>query len=134
MDSTRNIVIVALMQLGVIIFAVLGCHDAPARLWGLLPGYRTIAVLIPLVWAACVVILKGRDTFGSSATIAFWFGVLMLIGLLVFVAYSMFGSLITGDSISDGGTPSRSFHDYRSRHCPCFACTWSPTESDIFVL
>ena len=99
MVSLRNIVVVAIMQVGVIVAGVLGagicykvwtmsdlalplavallCHSGPAWL------------LIPLVWGAGTVALQLRSQASDDLKIlAFCLGVVILIGLAVFVIYA----------------------------------------------
>jgi hypothetical protein len=91
MASTRNIAIVALMQLGVILIGILLASFAPPNAAAFLRNFGPFGLLIPLIWAVSVVVLNSRtEDAANTATWTFWFGILMLIGLVVLVVYLEF--------------------------------------------
>ena len=99
MSSIRNTVVVALLQVGVIVVAVLAaglCH----RVWAtsglalpapvaLLYSYGVAGLLIPLSWAAGAAALQIRSGVSEDLRVlTFWLGVLILIALAIFVLYA----------------------------------------------
>ncbi|HUA66270.1 MAG TPA: hypothetical protein VME24_10505 [Alphaproteobacteria bacterium] len=99
MGSIRNTVVVAILQVGVVVAAVLAagiCH----RVWmsGNLPVPRLIALLchfgfagllIPLVWITGAAMLHTRPGVSDDArALMFWLGVLVLVALTIFALYA----------------------------------------------
>src|ERR1700742_648627 len=99
MFSVRNIVIVALMQMGVIIAGILAaglCHkvwlvagvDLP---WpaALIYHYGFMGLFIPTGWSvATLFILYRPEVMDEVKGAAFWQGVLTLVLLVIFVVYA----------------------------------------------
>jgi len=99
MASIRNIVVVAIMQVGVIVAGVLAagiCHKfftgdnlpipAPALL---LYAHGFIGFIIPLAWSIVTVILFLRpDVSDDVRTLMFWAGVLVLVVMAAFCLYA----------------------------------------------
>ncbi|HEX3626986.1 MAG TPA: hypothetical protein VH280_16370 [Verrucomicrobiae bacterium] len=99
MSSIRNTVVVALLQVGVIVAAVLAagvCHRVwLSRGWVspilvmLFYNYGVAGLLIPLTWAAGAVALQIRPGVSEDVRILmFWLGVLILIVLVVLAVYA----------------------------------------------
>jgi hypothetical protein len=98
MVTVRNIVILAIMQVGVIVAGVLAsglCHrvfttngwDLPI-LVAMLYNYGVVALLIPLTWVTGAVALQLRAAVSDRIKILmFWTGLLILIGLAVFIIW-----------------------------------------------
>lgn len=99
MSSIRNTVVVALMQVGVIVAAVLAagvCH----RVWtgsglvepspaALLYNHGVVGLLIPQAWVTGAAVLQTRSSVSEDVRILmFWLGVLLLIALIIFAAYA----------------------------------------------
>ncbi len=99
MVSIRNIVVLAVMQVGVIVAGVLGagiCY----KVWttdnlvlplpvSMLCHYGVLWLLLPLAWGAGTVILQLRPKIADDVKVlAFLFGVLILIGLALFMIYA----------------------------------------------
>ena len=99
MSSIKNIVIVAISQVGVIVFGVLGAgvfHKESTLTGVLMPGpvhmlYRFgfIGLAIPLAWSIGAVVLQLRtDVSDDIRTLLFGFGIFVLIGLAIFCLYA----------------------------------------------
>ncbi|HTV42971.1 MAG TPA: hypothetical protein VMF08_20570 [Candidatus Sulfotelmatobacter sp.] len=99
MSSIRNTVVVALMQVGVIVAAVLAagvCHKVwTTREWAvpspvaLLYNHGVAGLLIPLAWVTGAAVLQTRSSVSEDARVLmFWLGVLVLIALIIFAAYA----------------------------------------------
>ena len=99
MSSIRNTVVVALMQVGVIVAAVLAaglCHRVwTTREWAvpmpvaLLYNHGVAGLLIPLAWVTGAAVLQTRSSVSEDARVLmFWLGVLVLIALIVFAVYA----------------------------------------------
>jgi uncharacterized membrane protein len=102
MYSVKNAVYVAIMQIGVIVAGVLA-----AGMWlkvrremdwafatpaALLTDHTLIFMAIPLVWVACILFLNQRPAVSEGVnTLALFSGVLVLLGLVVFVVYADVG-------------------------------------------
>ncbi|HEV2331239.1 MAG TPA: hypothetical protein VGY56_20855 [Verrucomicrobiae bacterium] len=99
MSSIRNTVVVALLQVGVMVVAVLAagiCH----RVWAtsgmalptpvsLLYNYGVAGLLIPLAWAAGATALQIRSGVSDDLRVLmFWLGVVILIALAIFAVYA----------------------------------------------
>ena len=91
--------VVAVMQVGVIVAGVLAaglCHKGFASqglavpvLAAMLYRYGVIGLFIPLAWGAGALALQIRAGVSEDVkTLIFWSGVLLLIGLSVFVLYA----------------------------------------------
>jgi hypothetical protein len=102
MYTTRNTVLIALMQVGVIVFGVLGA--AICRKVGvdqgvglLLPtvilyNLGMLGFLIPMGWSVLtVVVLRHPRISDGVKGGVFWLGVMILLGLVVFVLLADFG-------------------------------------------
>lgn len=99
MSSIRNTVVVALLQVGVIVAAVLAagiCHRVwmsrgwpPPPLVALLCSYGVIGLLVPLAWIAGAAVLHIRTGVSEDVRVLmFWLGVLVLIALAAFALYA----------------------------------------------
>ena len=99
MASIKNTVIVALMQVGVIVFGVLGAaitckqFSSMGAIISVLPvmlmHYGAFGFVLPLVWSATTLLLCRRpDISDDLKRLAFWSGVLLLLSLAVFMAYA----------------------------------------------
>ena len=99
MSSIRNIVVVAIMQVGVIAAGILAagiCHKVSESNGIAMPAavsavywHGIAGLLIPLVWGSGTVVLFLRANISDEIkTLAFWFGVLALVVLAVFVVYA----------------------------------------------
>jgi hypothetical protein len=99
MFSVRNAVLVAIMQVGVIVAGILASGfwykfatssnmqmPFPASV---LFNYGITGFTIPFAWILITLLLRGRPKLSDEIKdLAFWFGVLILIGLAVFVVYA----------------------------------------------
>ncbi len=96
MFSIGNILIVALMQVGVIVAGVLAsglCHKirtnsgiAMPHAAALLYDYGVLSFSIPIVWTTIALIVLRRPQMADEVkSAAFWLGVLLLLLLLGFV-------------------------------------------------
>lgn len=96
MITTRNIVVLALMQAGVIVAGVLAaglCHRVYISNGMELPGsvamlynFGVLWLFIPLAWATGAVALHFRATVSDEVKVQmFWTGILILIALAFFV-------------------------------------------------
>jgi hypothetical protein len=99
MFTVYNATLVAVMQVGVIVAGVLA-----AGLWhkfatdsrmgmpfptSLIYHYGTIGFAIPFIWITCALLLRGRDKVSDEIkSLACWFGVFILIALVVFMIYA----------------------------------------------
>jgi hypothetical protein len=99
MSLIRNTVVVAVMQVGVIVAGVLAAglsHKGFATqglpvpvLAAMLYRYGVIGLFIPLAWGAAALTLQIRSGVSEDIkTLIFWSGILLLIGLSVFVLYA----------------------------------------------
>jgi len=99
MASIKNIVIVALLQVGVIVFGVLaaGIAHKESEINGLimpssttmLYGYGFMGLLVPLAWGAGVVVLQLRANVSDDIrTLMLWLGILVLLSLVIFCLYA----------------------------------------------
>jgi hypothetical protein len=99
MSSIRNIIVVAIMQVGVIVAGVLAagiCH----RVWSsedmampvavaMVYRHGFVGLLIPVVWGTGTVALYLRANISEEIkTLVFWFGVLILIVSAAFIIYA----------------------------------------------
>jgi hypothetical protein len=107
MFSIKNAAYVAIMQLGVIVAGVLA-----AGLWWKVPNETTlllpiqtamlanhtlIFLSIPLVWIIFTMLVASRPEVSDDVkNLAFWSGVLLLIGLVIFVIYADTAPLFRG--------------------------------------
>ncbi len=106
MFSTRNALLVALMQISVIVSGVMGAgvvlrilERAPAST-RFLVDYGVTLMAIPLVWITSAVVVRSRSAISESAkTAAFWLGCVLLLGLIAFVACALIGPWM----VVDGG-------------------------------
>jgi hypothetical protein len=98
MSRTKNIVIVAVLQVGVIVIGVLAAglcrkvmalHDLPApapAIW--LANFGVVMLLLPLAWAAGALVVHLRQGYSEDIrALVFWLGILLLIGLVAGVGY-----------------------------------------------
>jgi hypothetical protein len=99
MASIRNTVVVAIMQIAVIVFGVLGagiCHKVfssdnvamplPAAM---LYSHGLMGFFIPMIWGVVAVVLQLRATVSDDIkSLIFWLGVLTLILIAIFVVYA----------------------------------------------
>jgi hypothetical protein len=99
MFTVYNATLVAVMQVGVIVAGVLA-----SGLWhkfatdsrmempfpaSLIYHYGTVGFVIPFIWIICALLLRGREKVSDEIkSLAFWFGVLILIALLMFMIYA----------------------------------------------
>lgn len=99
MFTVYNATLVAVMQVGVIVAGVLA-----SGLWhkfatvnrmempfpaSLIYHYGIVGFAIPIIWIICALLLRGRENVSDETkSLAFWFGVLILIGLLIFAIYA----------------------------------------------
>lgn len=99
MSSIRNTVVVALLQVGVIVAAVLAagiCHRVwmsrgwpPPPLVALLCSYGVVGLLVPLAWVAGAAVFHIRPGVSEDLRVLmFWIGVLVLIALAAFALYA----------------------------------------------
>jgi hypothetical protein len=99
MSSIKNIVIVAILQVGVIVFGVLGAgifHKessltgiAMPSLVAMLYGYGFMGLLVPLAWGAGAVVLQLRANVSDDVrTLMLWLGILVLLTLAIFCLYA----------------------------------------------
>jgi hypothetical protein len=98
MSSIKNIVIVAISQVGVIVFGVLGAgvfHKecsltgmAMPSLVALLYGYGFMGLCVPLAWSVGAVVLQLRPDVSDDRTLMFWLGVLTFVALAFFCLYA----------------------------------------------
>lgn len=99
MASIRNILVVTIMQIAVVVVGVLAagiCHKvftdhtvampAPAAM---LYWHGVVGLLIPATWGIGTVVLHLRTNVSDGIkTLAFWFGILILIVMTIFVLYA----------------------------------------------
>lgn len=99
MASIKNTVVVAIMQVGIIVAGMLAagiCHKVftsnnvamplPAAM---LYDYGLMGFFIPLIWGPLAVVLQLRATVPDGIkSLIFWLGVLMLMGIAVFIVYA----------------------------------------------
>ena len=99
MASIRNILVVTIMQIAVIVVGVLAagiCHKvftnhevampppAAALYW-----HGVVGLLIPATWGIGTVVLHLRTNVSDGIkTLAFWFGILILIVMTIFILYA----------------------------------------------
>jgi hypothetical protein len=99
MASIKNIVIVAISQVGVIVFGVLGAgiFHKECSLSGmhmplpvyLLYSYGFMGFFVPLAWGAGAVVFQLRASVSDDIrTLMFGFGVLVLVALAIFCLYA----------------------------------------------
>lgn len=99
MSSIRNIVVVAIMQVGVIVAGVLAagiCHKVWEIHGMVMPGpvamvywHGFMGFLIPAIWGTGTVALYLRANISDEIkALAFWFGVLILIVSAAFIVYA----------------------------------------------
>ena len=99
MFSTKNAVLVAIMQIGVIVAGVLAAGlvfkawtamNAPLPLpAAILVNYGVLGFAIPLVWIFLALLLRGRPEVSDDLkNLVFWLGVLVLLVLGFFVVYA----------------------------------------------
>jgi hypothetical protein len=95
MASIKNIVIVAISQVGVIVFGVLGAGIC--RKYGVLVPLPTVILYncgvmglsIPLTWSIGAVALQLRENVSDDIkTLMFGLGVLVLVALAIFCLYA----------------------------------------------
>ena len=99
MFTIYNATLVAVMQVGVIVAGVLASGlwhkfatdsrmDMPFPA-SLIYHYGTIGFAIPFIWITCALVLRSRDKVSDDIKrLAFWFGVLILVALVIFMAYA----------------------------------------------
>ena len=97
MFSIQNTVRVALMQIGVIVFGVLGA-GVDCKMFGgetrmlpvipaLLKEYGILLMILPVSWAIMALTVRSRRGISDDTkSLAFWSGVLLLILLALFMA------------------------------------------------
>jgi hypothetical protein len=99
MFTIYNTTLVAVMQIGVIVVGVLA-----SGLWhrfstvnnmampfpaGLLYSYGMIGFVIPFAWLTCALLLRRSPVISDDMKgLAFGFGIIVLVGLVVFVLYA----------------------------------------------
>ena len=99
MASIKNIVIVALSQIGVIVFGVLGAgifHKESSLMGVLMPApvamlyrYGFAGLAIPLAWGAGAVVLQLRANVSDDIrNLMFALGVLLLVAGAIFCLYA----------------------------------------------
>jgi ABC-type microcin C transport system permease subunit YejE len=99
MASIKNIVIVAISQVGVIVFGVLAAgifHKESSLMDVLMPWsvatlyrYGFLGLSVPLAWSIGAVVLQLRANGSDDIrTLMFWIGVLVLIALAIFCLYA----------------------------------------------
>ena len=120
MITTRNIVILALMQATVIVMGVLATglwHHFFTNNGVEMPGpaamlynFGVLWLLIPLAWVTAAVVMHLRDAVSDEVKVTmFWTGILILVALVVFVLYAdvspfnFMGPLHGGDDLGGGG-------------------------------
>ena len=100
MFTSRNAVVLALTQVGVIVAGVLAC-GASSKAWGnsgldlpaataflLLAG--PFLLLVPLVWIVVAMLVRQRASWSEDARqLVFAGGLLLLVALVVFEAYGI---------------------------------------------
>ena len=100
MSTVRNIVLVALMQVGVIVGGVLGAGVShkwwtsfgialpPSTL--LLMNYGVIALVMPLIWGVCTLRLRQTPEVPEEIkALVFFSGILLLAFLCLIVGYAV---------------------------------------------
>jgi hypothetical protein len=97
--TTRNNVILALVQTAVIVFGVLGAGAAyrwyanlsiaPPISINLFADYGMLMMVLPLAWITATLSIEWSDTPDFYRIIAFWSGVLLLLLLLLGVWYAV---------------------------------------------
>lgn len=119
MASIRNIVVVAIMQVGVIVAGVLAagiCHkvftadNLPVPLPALLLyAHGFMGFLIPMAWSIVTVMLFLRPNVSDDVrTLMFWLGVLVLVVMVIFCLYAdispwfRIGWVVNGDADDAG--------------------------------
>ncbi|MBI2929707.1 MAG: hypothetical protein HYY24_28955 [Verrucomicrobia bacterium] len=98
MFTTRNAVVVALMQISVIVSGVLGAgvllrilERVPAST-RFLVDYGVALLAIPLIWISAAVVVRSRSAISESTkSVAFWLGLALLLALMLFVANALIG-------------------------------------------
>lgn len=99
MGYIRNIVIVAIMQVGVVVTGVLasGIWHKEEISNGLILPYQTtllfsyglMGLAVPLIWGSCAVVLAARPNVPDELkNLMFWLGILVLVAIIAFVAYA----------------------------------------------
>ncbi len=99
MFTIYNATLVAVMQVGVIVAGVLASglwHKfmTDSRMEMPFPAsciypYGTIGFAIPFMWIICALLLRRRDNVSDGIkSLAFWFGVLILVTLAIFMIYA----------------------------------------------
>jgi hypothetical protein len=95
--TTRNLVIVALLQVGVIVGGVLAAvtsrrwhavlgHLPPSQAAAFLADYGFLLLVVPAVWIALALWVRTRsDDAQGPSRIAFWTGIGILALLVIFV-------------------------------------------------
>jgi len=100
MYTTRNTVLIALMQVVVIVFGVLGAAVGRKVGTGAVMPLPTLILyqvgmlgfLIPMVWSVVtVVVLRHPRISDGVKGLVFWLGVLLLLGLAGFVTWADIG-------------------------------------------
>jgi hypothetical protein len=99
MASIRNTVVVAILQIGVIVVAVLAagvCHRVwtsrdwpPPPLIALLCYHGIVGLIIPMSWITGAAMLHTRSGVSDDVrALMFWVGVLVLLALTAFALYA----------------------------------------------
>jgi hypothetical protein len=107
MVSIRNIVVLALMQVGVIVAGVLTagvCHKMAVSNGTTMPfltlmlyQFSVTGLLIPLAWVTGTVVIQLRANVGDGIKLLmFWLGILLLIVLTIFVFCADVPPLVRG--------------------------------------
>ena len=115
MVSIRNIVMLAIMQVGVIVAGVLAAGVC-ARIFAsngtvmpllvsILYRYGVVGLVIPLAWVTGAVMLQLRASVSDNIKILmFWAGILLVVMLGAFVVYADLPSLIRAMGTFNTGT------------------------------
>lgn len=103
--TSRNSVIVGLMQVGIVVVGVLSAAiDARILRGATLPWSTRMAVhagilflLVPMIWSVVAAVVRvSRSTSDLSKAIAFQAGVALAVGLSIFFAWAILAPWATG--------------------------------------
>jgi hypothetical protein len=109
MFSIKNVVTVALMQVGVIVAGILGAGASWKWLksFSVLPipmpiamlmNYGVAGLVIPLIWIMLVLQVRNRpDISEDMKSVAFISGIILLIGLVIGIGYTVLSPWFTVD-------------------------------------
>ena len=109
MFSIKNVVTVALMQVGVIVAGVLGAGASWKWLksfsvlpipmpMAMLMNYGVAGLVIPLIWITLVLQVRHRsDISEDMKSVAFISGIILLIGLVIGIGYAVLSPWFTVD-------------------------------------